>query len=120
VAIKYVRLDNTGENKAFAQLANSRKWNLQLCFKFTGAMTPQRNYLVEIRFAMLWGRMQAMFNAAYIPEHEKYRLIREGIHHLTFLDGLIVTKVDEKRMTKFVHMYGKDPCQCKPGEKAAL
>jgi hypothetical protein len=52
--------------------------------------------------------MCAMFDTAYIPEHEKYRLICERIHHLTFLDGLIVTQVDEKRMTKFGHKYGKD------------
>jgi hypothetical protein len=42
-----------------------------LCFEFTGAMTPQRNYLVEIGFATMWGRMCAMFDVAYVPEHEK-------------------------------------------------
>jgi ribosomal protein S26 len=55
VNVKHIRLDNMGENKAFAELANSSKWNLQLVFEFTGAMTPQRNYLVEIGFATLCG-----------------------------------------------------------------
>jgi hypothetical protein len=82
---------------------------LTIVLEFTVSMMPQRKYLVEIRFATLWGRMHAMLDAAYIPEHEKYWLISEGIHHLTFLDGLIVSRVDEKRMTKFGHMYGKDP-----------
>jgi Zinc knuckle len=48
VNIKYVRLDNAGENMVFAKLANSKQWNLRLVFEFTGAGTPQRNYLVEL------------------------------------------------------------------------
>jgi hypothetical protein len=51
VAVKYVRWDNAGENKAFAKLANGSKWNLQLQSEFTGAMTPQRNNFVEIGFS---------------------------------------------------------------------
>jgi hypothetical protein len=43
VNMKYVQLDNTGENKVFATLANSKEWNLQLQFEFTGAHTLQRN-----------------------------------------------------------------------------
>jgi hypothetical protein len=51
VNVKYVRMDNAGENVAFAQLANSKDWTLRLTFEFTGARTPQRNYLVEIGFS---------------------------------------------------------------------
>jgi hypothetical protein len=61
--VKYIRLDNLGENMVFAQMANKKEWNLQLTFEFTGACTPQRNYLVEVGFATLWGRLQAMFDA---------------------------------------------------------
>jgi hypothetical protein len=57
VNVKYVRLDNAGENKVFATLANGKEWNLQLQFEFTGAHTLQRNYLVEVGFATLWGRL---------------------------------------------------------------
>jgi hypothetical protein len=65
VNVKFIRLDNAGENKAFAELANSSKWNLQLIFEFTGAIAPQRNHLVEIEFLMLWGWLCAKFDAAY-------------------------------------------------------
>jgi hypothetical protein len=39
VKVKNVQLDNAGENKAFATLLNSKDWDLQLKFKFTGAHT---------------------------------------------------------------------------------
>jgi hypothetical protein len=36
VNVKYIILDNTGKNKAFAELANSSKWNLQLVLNSQG------------------------------------------------------------------------------------
>jgi hypothetical protein len=78
VNVKYVWPDNAGANKTFATLANSKDWVLQLKFEFTGALTLQRNYLVEVGFATLWGRLQAMFSAAFIPEEEKYKLLRKA------------------------------------------
>jgi hypothetical protein len=99
VSIKYVRLDNAGENMVFAKMANNKQWNLRLVFEFTGAGTPQRNYLVEVGFSTLSGRLQAMFDAAFLPKEQKYLLLREGLHHLTYLDGLIVYEQSgEKRM----------------------
>jgi hypothetical protein len=109
VNIKFVRLDNAGENVAFAQLANSKYWNLRLTFEFTGAGTPQRNYLVEIGFSALWGRLRAMLDAACVPEEEKYLLVREGVHHLTFLDGLIVYEQEGTVKTKHGWIFGSDP-----------
>jgi hypothetical protein len=50
-----------------------------------------------------------MLDAAFVTEEERYKLLREGIHHLTFLDGLIIKEIDSKKLTKFGHMYGKDP-----------
>jgi hypothetical protein len=50
--------------------------------------------LVEIGFSTLWGRLQAMFNTAYIPEN--------------VLDGWIVMEIDSNKRTKVRHMYGKD------------
>jgi hypothetical protein len=55
VKIKYMWLENAGENKLFAEMAYSHPWNLQLEFEFTGAGTLQRNYLEEVGFGTLWG-----------------------------------------------------------------
>jgi hypothetical protein len=62
----------------------------------------------------MWGRLRAMFDAADVPESEKYWLVREGIHHLTFLDGLIVATINRVKMTKSGHMYGEDPKPAMP------
>jgi hypothetical protein len=45
---------------------------------------------------------------AYVPEDKEYKLIREGVHHLTFLDGLIVKELNGSVMTKYRHLYGED------------
>jgi hypothetical protein len=82
---------------------------LRLTFEFTRARTLQRNYLVEVGFAMLWGRLRATMDAVFIPEEEKYKLVREGIFRLTFLDGLIVREVDGVMKTKYRHLFGDDP-----------
>jgi hypothetical protein len=73
VKIKFVCLDNAGENVKFAELVNGREFSLKLTFDFTGACTQQRNYLVEVGFATLWGRLQATMDATFIPAEEKYK-----------------------------------------------
>jgi hypothetical protein len=93
----------------FAKLVNSKEWNLRLVFEFTGAGTPQRNYLVEVGSSTLWGQLRAMFDAAFLPEEQKYMLVREGVHHLTYLDGLIVYEQSGEKQTKHGWLYGSDP-----------
>jgi hypothetical protein len=36
-------------------------------------------------------------------------LIREGIHHLTFLDRLIIKEIQGEKKTKYSHLHGEDP-----------
>jgi hypothetical protein len=50
-----------------------------------------------------------MLDAAFIPEEEKYKLVREGVFHLMFLDGLIVKEINGEKRTKYGHMYRMDP-----------
>ena len=52
--VKYVRLDNAGENKSFEKLSNDKKWKLDSTFKYTGAGIPQRSHLTEVGFAPIW------------------------------------------------------------------
>jgi hypothetical protein len=55
------------------------------------------------------GKTSSNVGHSFVPEEEKYKLLREGIQHLTFLDGLMITEINSKKMTKFGHMYGSDP-----------
>lgn len=108
VEIKHVRMDNAGENLSFANLANGKEWNLRLTFELTGASTPQRNKLAEVGFGTLWSRLRATFDAAMVPEEEQYKLVREGMSHLTFLDGLIVKTINGQTMTRYGHVFGNE------------
>ena len=58
--MKYVQLDNAGENIKFTKVANRPEWMLGLTMEFTGPGTPQRNYLAEVGFVVIWGRARAM------------------------------------------------------------
>jgi hypothetical protein len=60
-----------------------------------------------------------MVDAAYVPEEEKYKLIREGVHHLTFLGGVIVRKLNGAVMTKYRYLYGEDPKVIMPMQSRA-
>jgi hypothetical protein len=44
---------------------------------------------------------QAPSNVRFVPEEEKYKLVREGVFHLTFLDRLIVKEIDGEKKTKY-------------------
>jgi hypothetical protein len=47
-AVKYLRMDNAGENKTLQLRANSKDWKLDLDCEFTARDTPQQNHMVEL------------------------------------------------------------------------
>jgi hypothetical protein len=50
-AVKYLRMDNAGENKSLQQRAASNDWKLDLTCEFTARNTPQQNHTVELGLA---------------------------------------------------------------------
>ena len=51
--VKYVRLDNAGENKLLKKRCQSKDWKLKIEFEFTARDTPQQNSLAEVGFATI-------------------------------------------------------------------
>ena len=51
--VKYIRLDNAGENISSQKCSESAAWKLSLEFEFTARDTPQQNSLVEVRFTTI-------------------------------------------------------------------
>ena len=49
----------------FAKVANRPEWMLGLTMEFTGPGMPQRNYLAEVCFAVIWG-------ASVIPDSAQF------------------------------------------------
>jgi hypothetical protein len=60
--VKYVRLDNAGENKKLMTRSGSADWKLNIQFEFTGRATPQRNHLAELAFAIIANRGRTMMH----------------------------------------------------------
>ena len=52
-AVKFVRMDNAGENKLLEKRCDSATWKLGIVFEYTARDTPQQNHLVEIGIATI-------------------------------------------------------------------
>jgi hypothetical protein len=54
INIRFVRCDNSGENKAFQRECKSK--GLNIMFEFSAPKTPSRNSKVEKKFQTFYGR----------------------------------------------------------------
>ena len=69
IDIKYVRLDNSGENKSLQKECD--KQNLGIIFELTAPGTPQQNSVVERKIPTLMGRSRAMILKAGFSQQDK-------------------------------------------------
>ena len=74
--------------------------------EFTGPNTPQRNYLAEIGFAVIWGRAQAIMEGAEVPEETKCLLYQEAISHTSKIDGYTLVTIKEVIKTRYEYLFG--------------
>ena len=61
---KYIRLDESTENRKFKQLIEQTHPIIQ--FEFTVTYTPQQNDKIEKIIILIWSRVRAMFDRASI------------------------------------------------------
>ena len=99
--VKYLRLDDAGENFALEKLCKQQ--NLQVKFEFSGPRTPQRNGKVERKFQTLYGRIRAMMNSAGIEGDFRKGLWAECASTATFYENIIVNR--EKKKSPFELMF---------------
>ena len=116
IDIKYVRLDNSGENRVLQQAC--LKQNLGIIFEFTAPGTPQQNSVVERKIPTLMGRSRAMMITAGFDTQEKRKFWCEVISTATKLDNIMVRKDrtkppftlfsnDEPKYMKFLRSFGE-------------
>ena len=65
--VKYVRLDNAGENVKLQARSQSKDWKLNITYEFTAKDKPQQNHLAELGFYMLANKARALMAVAHIP-----------------------------------------------------
>ena len=69
IDIKYIRLDNSGENRCLQKECD--KQNLGIIFEFSAPGTPQQNSVVERKIPTLMGSSRAMMITAGFSQHDK-------------------------------------------------
>jgi hypothetical protein len=105
--VKYLRLDNAGENKKLQERSDSSDWKLNIEFEYTARDTPQQNHLAELGFAIIANRGRALMHKANIPELVRYKVWREAFQTATLLDGLTIVELNGINDTRFKH-WGKE------------
>ena len=90
IDIKYIRLDNSGENKGLKD--ECEKQNLGIIFEFTAPGTPQQNSVVEMKITTLMGKSRAMMLTAGFSQQDKRKFWCEVISTATKLDNIMVRK----------------------------
>jgi hypothetical protein len=87
--VKKIRCNNAGENKLLQQMSIDN--NLGIQFEFISPGSPQFNGRVERKFAILFGRVRALINAANLTTILRDGFWTEGAHMATILENFIVT-----------------------------
>lgn len=107
--VKFIRMDNAGENLKLRARAESVDWKLNVTFEMTARDTPQQNHLAELGFATLINKARALMAAAHVPDSIRYKLWREAITTATLLDGLQLVTVKSVTKTRYEHAFGVNP-----------
>ena len=108
IDIKYIRLDNSGENKSLQKECD--KQNLGIIFEFTAPGTPpppQQNSVVERKIPTLMGRSRAMLLTAGFSQQDKRKFWCEVISTATKLDNIMVRK--ERTKPPYTLFYNDEP-----------
>ena len=103
--IKYIRLDNSGENRSLQKECD--KQNLGIIFEFTAPGTPQQNSVVERKTPTLMGRSRAMMLTAGFSQQDKRKFWCVVISTATKLDNVMVRK--ERTKPPFTLFYNDEP-----------
>ena len=90
IDIKYIRLDNSGENRSLQKECD--KLNLGIIFEFTAPGTPQQNSVLERKIPTLMGRSRAMMLTAGFSQQDKRKFWCEVTSTATKLDNIIVRR----------------------------
>ena len=105
IDIKYIRLDDSGENKSLQKECD--KQNLGIIFEFTAPGTPQQNSVVERKIRTKMGRSRAMMLTAGFSQQDKRKFWCEVISTATRLDNIMVRK--ERTKPPYTLLYNDEP-----------
>ena len=88
--VKFIRLDNSGENKTLQKEINEVDEKLTIQFEFTAPYSPQQNGKIERKFSTLWGKVRAMLNCAKLPWNIRNKVWAQCANHATKLENILM------------------------------
>jgi len=94
IEVKFIRCDDSGENKAFYDACWSKGYLIK--FEFSGPRTPQRNGKAERKFQTLYGRIRAMLIGAGLDSELRSGVWSECANNATFLSNITCVKGQAK------------------------
>ena len=106
--VKYLRMDNAGENKSLEEKMNSVDWKLNIDAEYTAVYTPKQNHLAELSFYIIANRGRAMMYRANVPLMMRYKLFKEAFTTVTQLDQLAVIEINRKSKKRYKHWSSSD------------
>lgn len=94
INIKFIRCDNSPENKSLDVVSTQNKLNIN--FEYTPRDTPKHNGVVERCFQTLYQRMRAMMNGAGIYDELRKTIWAECSITATLLHNIIIKNNNNK------------------------
>jgi hypothetical protein len=106
--VKFLRMDNAGENQKLAELVKSEKDLCHIKIEFTPPGTPQYNGKAERMFATLWGRLRAQSNAAQFTQSLRDGVWTESGRFATIIQNNLVTPRFQELGSPYKQFHGED------------
>jgi len=107
--MKYIRIDNAGENRLLETRGKSKDWQFNWQVEYIPRDIPQHNHMAEPGLATLGNKGRALLVRANVPWKYPYHLYHEAFKTATELDGLVMITVKGKRATRYQHMFVQNP-----------
>ena len=74
LTIKYLRMDNAGENKLLEAYVNKVESRLDITVEYTARDIPQQNSPAEQMFKTIYGKAKASLSKASVPMSIRYKV----------------------------------------------
>ena len=101
--VKYLRMDNGGENQKLEARLKSADWKLHPVIEYTTRDTPQHNHLAEVAIATIVQKGRTMMIEAKLPDEMKYLLQHKAMETAAKLDGMVIVTIDGQSKSRFEH-----------------
>ena len=89
--VKFIRLDNAGENRDLQKKCEQSQDLNDITFEFTPRDAPQFNGKIERKFATMWNRVRANYQAAKLTQKLRNKLWAEACVTAIDIENLLVS-----------------------------